>query len=327
MVIRRRTESGSSASGQGAWLSTLSSRNKPQPKQPKHLVDAMRERMKQNHENPTMVWESLWRDGITPWDLGGPTPVLLAELKEQQQHQNRSWRPTTCLIPGCGSGYDVVSLGRYLDSLPIPNTTDQEPRRNTIVGLEVTETPLQRARTIIQDSIDKDGPFSSHTTILLLQGDFFHDPSTWKLYYGTEDTTNSNSSSSSSSTATQQQQSILSSNQTFSFIFDYTFFCAIPPTLRILWGQQMQRLLAPSGKLLTLMFPYHPMAHDTMATSNNHDSHHHQGPPYLVSREMYQDTFQPPRLLMETPLPYASVATVPKRQGQEVVGWWYKAKL
>lgn len=313
------------APGQGGarWLSTTPSSSSHTRKynqlqlqrQPKHLVDAMRERMKQNHENPTMVWESLWQDGITPWDLGGPTPALVAEVQEHKQ--THAWRPTTCLIPGCGSGYDVLSLGRFLDSQPTPNKEQDQQRQYTIVGLEVTETPLQRARTIIQDSLDQDGPFSSQTSILLLLGDFFHDPSTWTLYYGTDAQTNS-------STASQQQQqrAIFSHNQSFSFIFDYTFFCAIPPTQRKLWGKQMERLLTPQGKVLTLMFPYHPLAHETTGTS-----HYHQGPPYLVSREMYQETLQPRRLVMETSLPYASMATIPQRQGQEVVGWWYKAKL
>jgi hypothetical protein len=41
----------------------------------------------------------------------------------------------------------------------------------------------------------------------------------------------------------------------FSFIFDYTFLCAIPPSARAAWGRRTAELLAPTGRLLTLAFP------------------------------------------------------------------------
>jgi hypothetical protein len=41
----------------------------------------------------------------------------------------------------------------------------------------------------------------------------------------------------------------------FDFTFDYTFFCALPPSLREKWGRRHAELLKPGGKLLTLAFP------------------------------------------------------------------------
>jgi len=38
---------------------------------------------------------------------------------------------------------------------------------------------------------------------------------------------------------------------TFHFIFDYTFFCALPPALRAAWGKRTAELLAPGGRLLS----------------------------------------------------------------------------
>ncbi len=260
---------------------------------PKAMVDIMRERMKKNNDDPIKVWESLWYDGITPWDLGGPTKALISEI------QYKSLRPTITLVPGCGSGYDLVSLGRFLDS---ENHTEQV---YTIIGLELSATSLHRARRIVKESIDNDGPFQ-HTTLLLYEGDFFQNPSLWSPFFSTND--NSHNS----------LLPKLPCDQQFTFIFDYTFFCAIPPRQRTLWGQQMQELLAPDGKLLTLMFPYHPSAQKAAEAQT-------RGPPYALSLDVYQATLD--KLTMETPLPYASLATASKRQGQEVVGWWYKAKL
>lgn len=289
----------------------------------KQLVNTMRERAQQQQylDDSEQLWESLWKDGITPWDLGGPTKVLIHEL------QRKNFRPTTSLIPGCGSGYDLVSLGRYLDS-ENPKPLDQP---YIIWGLELSETSLQRARTILQESQKNHGPFQQ-ITIWLYKGDFFCHPSTWTPFYSTTGTgiacTNDkddNSIESSSSFLLDQQHGGRNSTTTttttsFSFIFDYTFFCAIPPKQRKAWGEQMEQLLAPDdGQLFTLIFPYHPLANKVDATSKT------RGPPYLLSVDMYQSTLK--HLSMETSMPFASLATPSQRQGQEVVAWWYKAKL
>ncbi|THH05126.1 hypothetical protein EW145_g5028 [Phellinidium pouzarii] len=59
----------------------------------------------------------------------------------------------------------------------------------------------------------------------------------------------------------------------FDVVFDHTFFCAIPPSLRSAWGQEMAALLTPGGFLITLVFPI--------------DGSREGGPPYSVSVDIY----------------------------------------
>jgi methyl halide transferase len=316
---------------------------RPQNPNDKVMVNNLRDRF-QTHDSETAadVWESLWKDEMTPWDLGGPTKVLLSELthklqQQEQEQQSSSWwlpRHTMSLIPGCGSGHDVVSLARYFDART--TTTDGETddcggtTTTTVVGLELSPTSLEKARHRIEDSLEKEGPFVNRTTICLCHGDFFHPPSQWTTVYTTHTPTKEGLSSSDSLI-------FFSDDQTFDFIFDYTFFCAIPPTLRPTWGEQMGKLIAsPHGKLLTLMFPYHHH-HDAAAVARKNESvsleharmkdetQQQKGPPYLVSVHAYRDVLERTGLCMETPTPYASASTVAQRRGQEFVGWWSKS--
>ena len=41
----------------------------------------------------------------------------------------------------------------------------------------------------------------------------------------------------------------------FDVIFDYTFLCAIDPSVRGAWAKKVDSLLAPEGELVTLIFP------------------------------------------------------------------------
>ncbi|MEO8677010.1 MAG: methyltransferase domain-containing protein [Casimicrobiaceae bacterium] len=42
----------------------------------------------------------------------------------------------------------------------------------------------------------------------------------------------------------------------FDLVFEHTFFCALPPTLRPRWGELARRVLAPKGRLWALVFPF-----------------------------------------------------------------------
>ncbi|KAG9446860.1 hypothetical protein H6P81_012988 [Aristolochia fimbriata] len=75
----------------------------------------------------TDAWEKSWEKGITPWDLGTPTPVVLHLL------QTGSFPKGRILVPGCGSGHDVVAIAgteRY------------------VVGLEISETAIKKAKEL-----------------------------------------------------------------------------------------------------------------------------------------------------------------------------------
>jgi len=64
----------------------------------------------------------------------------------------------------------------------------------------------------------------------------------------------------------------------FDFGFDYTFFCAIPPSHRADWGSQMRALIKQGGLLVTLMWPI--------------DGERDDGPPFSVSEAAYTDALK-----------------------------------
>ena len=64
----------------------------------------------------------------------------------------------------------------------------------------------------------------------------------------------------------------------FDFIYDYTFFCALHPSLHTEWAQQMIKLLKPGGLLCTLIYPIMPRE---------------GGPPFEVSMQLYQAVLLP----------------------------------
>jgi hypothetical protein len=53
-----------------------------------------------------MSWEDRWRAGETRWDVGGSAPALLELVERGDLPNGRT------LVPGCGAGYDVLTLAR-----------------------------------------------------------------------------------------------------------------------------------------------------------------------------------------------------------------------
>ncbi|KZV43668.1 putative thiol methyltransferase 2 [Dorcoceras hygrometricum] len=49
------------------------------------------------HSDSNSGWDRCWEEGLTPWDLGGPTPVLL------HLHNTSALPKGRALVPGCGS--------------------------------------------------------------------------------------------------------------------------------------------------------------------------------------------------------------------------------
>ena len=64
----------------------------------------------------------------------------------------------------------------------------------------------------------------------------------------------------------------------FDFVYDYTFMCALEPSVRGQWAQKMADLVAPGGLLLTLVFPV---------------CEKEGGPPFKVSLEVYRELLEP----------------------------------
>nr|CAN68137.1 hypothetical protein VITISV_035654 [Vitis vinifera] len=72
-------------------------------------------------------WEKSWQQGHTPWDLGKPTPII------QHLHQTGTLPSGKTLVPGCGCGYDVVTIAC--------------PER-FVVGLDISDSAIKKAKEI-----------------------------------------------------------------------------------------------------------------------------------------------------------------------------------
>lgn len=281
------------------------------------------------------AWDSLWQDNITPWDLGQPTPVLMAELESQWDKTTRTinvedatstTNNTTfrSLVPGCGAGYDLVTLAFHHEQWIADASKPSQPNAAVIVGLDISDTSLvERASTVVATGIQNNKKSNNlelkNTRIDLINGDFFKNTTDWNVVrsFGSE----------------SEQHSHQEDPTTFDFIFDYTFFCALHPSMRSSWGEQMAKLLTPgTGRLLTIMFPMLP------TTANRLD-----GPPFPVTVEDYRAVLEPRGIVMDertahhgdddTTSGSSSLSspvrihpdTVAPRVGKEMVCWWVRS--
>jgi hypothetical protein len=78
-----------------------------------------------------MSWQQAWREGRTPWDAGQSPPILTELVQRDELPRGR------VLVPGCGSGYDVLTLA-------------SGPRE--VTGLEIAPEALQRFESLRQQA-------------------------------------------------------------------------------------------------------------------------------------------------------------------------------
>lgn len=76
----------------------------------------------------------------------------------------------------------------------------------------------------------------------------------------------------------------LPNDQKFDLIFDYTFLCALHPTMRDAWADKYKELVRPGGELFTLIYPLRVTS--TIVFVNN------EGPPYLINYELVKDLLE-----------------------------------
>jgi SAM-dependent methyltransferase len=247
-------------------------------------VKQVREQMKATNNS----WDDLWKQGLTPWDLGRPTPLLIEELKQHPIVANASSLRT--LVPGCGSGYDIATLVQHHEAL----VTKHSLTESVVIGLDISPTSHDRATQVVK-AIDKG---NSRTRVELKCGDFFQNETDWKTVYTSHDN------------GGDWVSPRLQEDCKFDFIFDYTFFCALPPSLRRKWGETMSSLLRPdTGRLFTIIFPILP------------GEDRSKGPPYPVTIDDYRSSLEPVGVVAESE-PYASARTVPSREGKELCCFW-----
>jgi hypothetical protein len=96
-----------------------------------------------------MTWEAAWEEGRTPWDAGQSAPVLPTVLDDLPNGR--------ALVPGAGSGYDVLTLASAdrsvvgLDLAPVAKVRFEElaqhhPHRDQVdfvVGDAFAYTPTR----------------------------------------------------------------------------------------------------------------------------------------------------------------------------------------
>ena len=110
--------------------------------------------------------------------------------------------------------------------------------------------------------------------------------------------------------------------EAFDLIFDSTFLCAIPPTLREQWASQMVSLLKNDGGLLAMNV--FPVARDPQAPEIGLDGPFGEGPPYRLSLQLVKTLFKPfdkeMKLILckEVPIERQSRAPLPGKWGDTI---------
>ncbi|KAJ4384822.1 hypothetical protein N0V86_000425 [Didymella sp. IMI 355093] len=201
-------------------------------------------------------WDSLWeKASFLPWDRGYANPALIDLLSSSSSSsapptssaanptpaapsadarpapvelprplEGSSGKRKKVLVPGCGKGYDVALFSAY---------------GYDAYGLEVSQHAGKAAEAYLASAgpgalegeyAGKDGGVGKGKAVCLV-GDFFDDA--WVAQTG---------------------------EGGFDVIYDNTFLCALPPSLRPKWAKRISNLLAPNGRLICLEFPTHKPA-------------------------------------------------------------------
>ncbi|KAL8160323.1 hypothetical protein V2J09_001860 [Rumex salicifolius] len=105
----------------------------PPTKRPASFTNHVNQLQDALSDNPTGGWEKCWEDGLTPWDLGRPTPIVEYLHKRDMLPKGRA------LVPGCGSGHDVVALAC--------------PERY-VIGLDVSDVAIRKANELSSSSLN-----------------------------------------------------------------------------------------------------------------------------------------------------------------------------
>lgn len=184
---------------------------------------------------------------------------MTGQQQQQQQQQRKK-----ALVPGCGRGYDVLSLASLgYDTF----------------GLDGSENAITAARKLEAEEISCESdayrlrdPLIGKGKIQFIIGDFFHND--FLTAITTTTTTHGDSNNNNINTVPK-------TDEKFDLIFDYTFLCALPRELRPPWAKRMSELLAPDGFLVCLEWPLQKSPKEG-------------GPPHGLSAELYEELLRKP---------------------------------
>ena len=207
-------------------------------------------------------WTNVWESEEKPrFDAGAPSPALLRLLEEDETVRRALVGPTVAVLgPGCGRGFDLAAFARAAAAAaaatasspptsPSPASSPSPPAVS-VVGWDYVPEAVRSAREWLESPASgleelrrsSDRPIA----VEVEEADFFERASS------SPPPPPPPSSSPSPSPAA-------SNPPPFTLAFDYTFFCALPPSRREEWARAYSRLLAEgSGILVTLIFPSVP---------------------------------------------------------------------
>ncbi len=158
-----------------------------------------------------MTWQQAWREGRIPWDAGASPPALQSLLGSIAAEGG-------VLVPGCGAGYDVITLAR--------------------AGFRAVGVDLADGASARFDELRRAAGVASESATFVV-ADYFE----------------------------------LQAPPQYDALWDYTFFCALPPAERPRWAAKAGELVTSGGELWSLQFPVVPGASAE------------QGPPHPVDPE------------------------------------------
>lgn len=233
------------------------------------LQDHFKDKPLQEHGS---LWNQLWERQITNWDRGGPSVALRQTLLTYPElfdgtypnpgllsdfvvhglgHNIKDTPPAssasasaprkTALVPACGTGYDAVLLAKVFGY--------------DVVGLDIAPTALDSARKYLE-SVDRVLDDAQHHAQKEKSSDDTNDDNTSMRFWVENQSSSPGRVRWVSGDFFSDDWLADAGAEKFDLIFDYTFFCAIPPSSRPRWAARMQQLLAqPNGRLVCLEFP------------------------------------------------------------------------
>jgi hypothetical protein len=95
----------------------------------------------------TTMWKEAWHEGHTPWDRGAPAPTLVKLVDEGTLPEGRA------LVPGAGSGYDVLCLASDKREVVGLDLAEGARRRFETLRAEAG-IPAEQARVVVADFFD-----------------------------------------------------------------------------------------------------------------------------------------------------------------------------
>lgn len=187
-----------------------------------------------SHDKPALVrsligdgldqsrWSLAWQGNATPWDSGGhPQPSLVGFMTQTESGKAllaTSRAHSRVLVPGCGTGYDVAFFAHDVGF-------------GEVQGVDIAPEAVRAAQNWYQSKYE--GQSSER------EGKVAYSVADYLAHNENED---------------EQKAPPLGY---FDLVYDYTFFCAIPPALRPRWAQAHAKSVRSGGYLLCLVFPIH----------------------------------------------------------------------